>query len=230
MNETVLIKEMPEDERPREKMLKKGVESLSNVELLAVLLRTGTREMSAIDLSKLIIGKTGTEGLKYLAKISTKELRQIKGVGITKAGIILAAIELGKRVSMSIGAEKILFNRPDTIAEAFMEDMRHRTKEVFKILLLDTKNRLINDVKISEGSLNASIVHPREVFLEAIKRSSNKIILLHNHPSGNPEPSNEDIKITKRLCEAGMIVGIEVLDHLIIGNGTYYSFKENMLI
>lgn len=224
-----LIRELPEDERPREKLLKYGVESLSNSELLAILLRSGTKEMSAIDLSNKLLA-IDCEGISFLANSSIEEMRQIKGIGDAKASQLIAAIELGKRISTRPKNNKVSITSPQDIANLFMEQMRYYKKEFFKVLLLNTKNEIIMIENVSIGNLNSAIVHPREVFTLAIKKSASSVILVHNHPSGNPEPSKEDIQLTKRLIHAGEIIGIEVLDHLIIGDGLYLSFKEESII
>lgn len=225
----ITIKDLPEEERPREKLYKDGVKKLSNSELLAIIIRTGNKENTAVELSQRILA-IGKKGLKFLADSSLEELTSIDGVGKCKAAQILAAVELGRRVSASMGEVKRKISTPLDISNLVMEEMRYLKKEYFKIIMLDTKNHVIAIENISVGSLNSSIVHPREVFKDAIKRSSASIILVHNHPSGDPTPSNEDIKITKRLVEGGKILGIEVLDHIIIGDGVYLSFKEKQLI
>ena len=155
-----------------------------------------------------------------------KSLQEINGIGPAKSARIFAAMELSKRISKILSKQKFDVNSPSSIANLFMEELRYKKKEVVKVLLLDTKNNIISDLLVSEGSLNASIVHPREVYVEAVKRSANKIIVVHNHPSGDPSPSNEDIKITKRLYDSGEILGIELLDHVIIGDGNYCSLRE----
>lgn len=215
------------EERPREKMILNGVSSLSDAELLAILIRSGTKEFNAIQLAQMIINKA--ENIKYLHDISIEELKSINGIGITKAVQIKAALELGNRIASYI-PQKYKVKNPWDIYKYYMESLRYQYKEIFKIVLLNTKNEIITDVDISIGTLNSSLVHPREVFREAIRRSSNKIILLHNHPSGDIQPSKEDKNVTKRLKECGEIIGIEVMDHIIIGDGVYFSFKENMLI
>ena len=169
-------------------------------------------------------------GIGYLSHVTVEELTKIKGIGQCKAAQIIAAIELGKRLSSSSGDDKLKVDSPLVIAELLMEEMRYLTKEHFKIAILDTKNQIISIENISIGNLNASIVHPREVFNIAIKRSANSIILVHNHPSGDPTPSTEDINITHRLIDAGNIIGIKVLDHIIIGDNKYISFKQKNII
>ncbi|QEK13627.1 JAB domain-containing protein [Crassaminicella thermophila] len=220
---------MAESERPREKLLMSGANALSNAELLAILIRTGTKETSAIDLSQRILSASD-DGLRYLADCTIEELSQIKGIGVAKACQVVAAIELGKRLAMSSAKAKININSPRDIVKIFMEEMRYYKKEYFKIMLLNTKNEIISIENISIGSLNSSLVHPREVFVRAIRKSAASLVLIHNHPSGNPKPSNEDIKITQRLIEAGKIIGIEILDHIIIGDGIYISLKEISMI
>ncbi len=223
------IKEMPENERPREKLIRYGSDTLSNSELLAILLRTGSKKQSALELANTVLS-SDNNGIRFLAKCTAEELSAIKGIGESKACQIIAAIELGKRLSRSTLESKKAIRAPKDVKDIFINDMRFLEKEHFKVVFLNTKNEVIAFETISIGSLNASIVHPREVFNRAIKKSSASIILLHNHPSGNCEPSKEDINVTKRLMEAGKIIGIEVLDHIIIGDGDYFSLKENSLI
>lgn len=223
------IKDLPEDERPREKLYKYGPKALSNTELLAIIIRTGSRENTAIELSqKLLAGKK--EGIYFLTDTSLQEIMKVKGIGKCKAAQILAAVELGKRVMSSAHNDKSKITSPTDIVDLLMLDMIHLKKEHFKIVMLDTKNQVIGIEDISVGSLNSSIVHPREVFKEAIVKSSASIILVHNHPSGDPTPSKEDIAITRRLAEGGDILGVKVLDHIIIGNNKYISLKEKEII
>ena len=220
-----LIKDIIKEEIPRETLLKKGETYLSDSELLAILINNGTRDKSAITLAREIIETS--DGIRNLSNITVEELSKIKGIGLAKACRIISALELGRRVSVASEMQKFKISSPQDIGNVYMEELRYKKKEIFRVVLLNTKNVIIGSKDISEGSLNASIVHPREVFLEAIKKSANKMILMHNHPSGDPTPSSEDINITKRLISAGQIVGIEILDHVIIGDGSFYSFKEN---
>lgn len=223
------IKELPETERPREKLYKQGPESLSNEELLAIIIRTGSRTETSIQISKKVLSRDN-RGLVYLRDTTLQELMETKGIGECKAAQILAAIEIGKRINHYTALEKVKINQPGTVADLFMDEMRYLQKEHFRIVLLDTKNQIISSEEISIGTLNASIVHPRDVFKIAIKRNANSIILIHNHPSGDPTPSKEDINITNRLVEVGDLVGIKVLDHIIIGDSNYISFKEKNII
>lgn len=222
------IKEMAREERPRERLQSEGVASLSNEELLAIILRTGSKEKSALDLAKEILSKD-QNGIRYLFNCSLEELCQIKGIGIGKASQILSTIEIGKRIARSKLIKSGCISSPKEIADFVMQDLKALTQEHFKTVFLNTKNEIIAYETISIGTLNASIVHPRDVFNQAIRKSSANIILVHNHPSGNPNPSAEDIKITKRLAEAGDIIGIKVLDHIVVGDSGYYSMKENEL-
>ncbi|WP_073342792.1 RadC family protein [Caldanaerobius fijiensis] len=220
---------MPSDERPRERMLKYGPEVLSNVELLAIIIRTGTKNESAIKLAERLLNRAGEDGLKFLLDSSLEELSKIKGVGLAKAAELKAAIELGIRVQKA--ARKIhTITKPQDIADLLMVEMRYLKKEVFKIVLLNVKNQVISIENISIGNLNSSIVHPREIFNAAIRKYSASIILVHNHPSGDPTPSMEDINVTKRIIEGGKILGIDVLDHIVIGDGTYVSMKQKNII
>ena len=222
------VKDMALEERPREKMLLSGAKNLSNAELLAILLRTGTKKRNAIELANDIINKD-SQGIRYLQDMSIEELCKIEGIGLSKATQIKAALELGLRIS-SYRPNKYKVKNPWDIYKYYMEGLRYKQNEVFKVVLLNTKNEIITDIDVSVGTLNSSLVHPREVFKEAIRRSSNKMILIHNHPSGSVEPSNKDKNITDRLIKCGELIGIEVIDHIIIGDGLYFSFKENMII
>ena len=222
------IKDLPPEERPREKMKESGPGSLSSAELLAILLRTGYKDENVIRLAERLITEAG--GLRLLPDLTLEELQKIKGIGLAKAVQVKAALELGIRLSKSFRPEKPAFTSPDDVARLFMEDMRYLKKEYFKILLLNVKNQLISMEEISVGSLNASIVHPREIFILPVKKSAASIILVHNHPSGDPTPSREDLEITERLVKAGELLGIKVLDHVIIGEGKHLSLKEKGLI
>lgn len=223
-----LLKDMPEQERPRERMIQYGVKALSHSELLAILLRTGSRHQSALQLAQNVLLET--EGVRGLMDFSLDELIGIKGIGPAKAIQIKAGIELGHRISQSKLPDKVVIRRPDDAADYVMEQLRYLQKEHFICLFLNIKNHIIAQETLSIGSLNASIVHPREVFRAAIKCSSASIVCVHNHPSGDPTPSPEDISITTRLCEAGELLGIDVLDHIIIGDGLFVSLKEQGLM
>jgi len=218
------IKELPEDERPREKLLRNGSEYLSNAELIALIIRTGNRERTAVELAQDILNYFG--GLKSLVNLSMEEIQKIKGVGIAKSAEIKAVVELYKRLSASSARERLIVKNPQDAANIVEPELRYLKQEEFRIILLDVKSQVISVPCISKGGLDSSIVHPREVFKPAIKRSSAAIIMVHNHPSGVPDPSNQDIEITEKIIEAGCVLGIEVIDHLIIGDGSYISMKH----
>lgn len=195
---------------------------------MAIILRTGHREETAIHLAERVLSQAG--GLRYLPDYSLEELQEIKGIGLAKAGQIKAALELGRRMASTLREEGVQIGSPQDVANFLMEEMRYYHKEYFKIILLNTKNKIISIEDISVGSLNSSIVHPREIFNPAVKKSAAALILVHNHPSGDTQPSNEDMEVTKRLIEAGKVLGINILDHIIVGEGRYLSFKERGLI
>ncbi|WP_026893752.1 RadC family protein [Clostridiisalibacter paucivorans] len=229
MNCNYTIKDMPKEERPREKLYKYGPKMLSNSELLAIIIRTGSKKNTALELSNRVLS-LDQSGLEFLSQSSLEELMAVEGIGRCKAAQILSAIELGKRLAAYNKQDSLQITSPLDVVNLLMEEMRNFKKEYFKIIMLNIKNKIIAINDISIGSLNSSIVHPREVFIDAIKRSSASIILTHNHPSGDPTPSREDIAVSKRLYECGELLGIKVLDHIIIGNNKYISLKEKNLI
>lgn len=226
------MKDIPVNERPYEKLEKYGPETLSNAELLAIVIRTGSVEETSVSLAQRVLSLSENNGgLAFLHDLSVEELRKTRGIGKVKALQIKAVMELSKRASASlINNNRVTIKSPVEVSTLLMEEMRHLKKEVFKIILLNTKNHIIKYLNVSVGSLNSSIVHPREVFSEAVKVGCSGMLLAHNHPSGDPEPSREDIETTQRLVNAGNILGIKVLDHVIIGDGRYISFKEQGLI
>lgn len=218
------IKDLPENERPREKLTKYGAEVLSNAELLAILLRTGTKNQSAIEIAYTLLKQQ--DGIGFIHESKAEELSKIHGVGPAKAAQLKAAVELGKRLAAQTYKNEVYIRCSKDAANVVMEDMRYYKKEYMKAILLNIKCGLISIEEISVGSINSSIVHPREVFAPAIKKSCASLILVHNHPSGDPTPSQEDLNITRRLIEGGKILGIEVVDHIIIGDGKYVSLKD----
>ncbi|MDD3839614.1 MAG: DNA repair protein RadC [Clostridia bacterium] len=222
------IREMPKGERPRERLLKYGVKALSDGELLAILLRTGTKNQSAITLAHKLLAKEG--GLRYLIDATVEELSTNPGIGLAKASQIKASIELGRRISSMGTEERYSITTPRDAANLLMGEMRHLKKEHFKVIELNIKNQVMGIESVSIGNINTSIAHPREVFSNPIKVGCASIILAHNHPSGDPKPSSADIKVTKRIVEAGKILGIEVLDHIIIGDGIFISLKQKELM
>ncbi|MEK5232726.1 DNA repair protein RadC [Lysinibacillus sp. FSL K6-0232] len=219
-----MIRDVHMEDRPRERLLRQGAKSLSNQELLAILLRTGTKEESVLMLANRVLNVF--ERLHYLKHATIEEMMAIKGIGEVKAIQLLAAIELGRRLAQKNNDEKFTIRSPEDAAAYLMPDMTSLNQEHFVVLFLNIKNQVIHKQTIFIGSLNASIVHPREVFREAVKRSAASIICAHNHPSGVPTPSTEDIEVTQRIVEAGYIIGIEVIDHIIIGDHQFVSLKE----
>lgn len=228
MEQRIKLLDLPKNERPREKLLRYGTEVLSNSELLAILLRTGSKGENVLELcSRLIQFKGGINGL---FDMNFEEIIQIKGIGPAKAAEILAIIELSKRFKTYKSGDEYKISRPYEAASYVMENMRHLKQECLRVLMLNTKNVVIFQKDVSLGSLNSSIVHPREVYNEAVKKSCASIIICHNHPSGDPTPSNEDIDVTNRLKECGKLLGIELIDHIIIGDGKYTSLKEKGIL
>jgi DNA repair protein RadC len=226
------IKEWPEDERPRERLMKLGADTLSEAQLLAIMLATGDASsgQSALDLAMYLVRTF--DGLRALDAASIAELCQIKGIGPAKATTIKAALELGKRLFGEPVQRHLKVTSPQDLVNYFQPRLQHLRKEVFKAVLLNTKHQMLKDVTVSEGSLSASLVHPREAFLPAIKESAAAVIFLHNHPSGDPTPSTEDKELTLRLVKVGQLIGISVLDHIIIGSGSpgYISFRDAGLL
>ena len=218
------IKELPSEERPVEKLLLNGADTLTNSELLAVLIGSGSKDSSAIELSEKILALKG--GLSGLATISANELTGIPGIGPKKAASIISALAIGRRVATSPRDKKIRLSSTSGLAEFFMEDMRYSRKEYFKVLMVNVKLEIIGVETVAIGELTGAPVHPRETFEPAIRKGAAAVCFAHNHPSGDPRPSEDDLKITKRLVECGDILGIRVLDHIIIGDGVYTSLKE----
>ncbi|PLX98275.1 MAG: hypothetical protein C0623_13205 [Desulfuromonas sp.] len=224
------IKDWPTEERPREKLLQSGAAVLTDAELLALIIRTGSAadRTSAVDQARRLLASFGS--LRALAAATTSELCRQNGIGPAKAAELQALFEIGRRFACQQIRPGDRFTSSSEIFDHYHEKLRDRKKEVFLSLLLDSKNRLIREVQVSEGSLNASIVHPREVFAPVIRESAAAVLFVHNHPSGDPAPSREDIDLTDRLAEAGKLMGVRVLDHIIIGNGSYVSFCDRGLL
>lgn len=225
------MKDLPESERPYEKMEKLGPEMLSNAELLAIIIKTGTAEETSVMLAQKILNQDGDKGFAFLHNLSVEQLKGIKGVGRVKALQIKAILEIAKRITSTyrLGG-RVIIKSPEDVVKLLMEEMRYLKREIFKIILLNTKNHVMRIENISIGSLTSSIVHPREVFTEAVKTGCSGVIFVHNHPSGDPEPSSEDMETTVRLVNAGNILGIKVLDHVVIGEGRFVSLKEKGII
>jgi len=230
-----LIAELPDHERPRERLMKRGAVALSDAELLAILLRTGPRGRSVLSLARDVLAAFDGD-LQRLACASVTELRRIHGVGPAKAIEIHAAFALAGRLSECVGPERPRIDGPADVARLLREALRHSAQEEFRVLLLDTKHYLLRNQPVTVGLLDRSQVHAREVFRWAIRESCSRVVLVHNHPSGDPTPSAQDIACTRNLVEAGKIVGIEVLDHIVLGRRTparatdFFSFKEENLL
>lgn len=225
------IKDWPEDERPRERLQQHGESSLSDAQLLAIVLRTGDHASgaTAIDLARRLL-TAFQEDLETMSSASVHELCQVPGIGPAKACEIKAAFELGRRRLARLGGGLVQFRSSRDVAAYYMPLLAGQKREQFQVVLLDQKNRIIKDIMISQGSLTASVVHPREVFNAAIRDAAAAIICVHNHPSGDPQPSREDRVLTTRLYEAGRLLGIQVLDHIIVGRDTYMSFADEGLL
>ena len=220
------IKEIPLNDRPREKMAANGAAVLTDAELIASLLRTGTAEKSAIDIASEMTADGGL--YKRLAGITRlNELTNIKGLGQAKAATVLAALEIGRRIASAKPLEKIHLSCPQDVADFLMPRLRYAAKEQFVVILLNSKNKVIGTEVVSEGSLSSSIVHPREVYAPAMLHHAAAIMVAHNHPSGDPKPSFEDEEVTRMLSRSGKVLGIPMIDHVIIGDGNYFSFLEN---
>jgi len=222
------ITRWPKKERPRERLLQHGPQPLTEAELLGILIGKGTRKKTAIDLARELLDQY--ESLEKLFSRSPSELMTVKGIGSAKAATLSAAFELVRRIQSQRNIPKASFKRSSEVANHYLPLMRDLRKEVFKVLLLNRANRLIKEVTISEGTLEASLVHPRDVFREALLEPAAGVILIHNHPSGNPSPSEEDLRITKQLVEAGRLLGIKVYDHIILAGETYRSLADDGLI
>lgn len=219
------LKEMPEECRPREKAVKLGINSLGNDELIAILLRTGYKNNSVKIVANRLLSELNS--FQNIENLSINRIASIKGVGLTKAITILAAIELGNRLNYNTNLKKININNTRSVYEYLKADFLKLNQEQFIVLLLDSKKKVIDKKVIFKGDLNSVNVHPREIFKYAILNSAASIIVSHNHPSGDTFPSKQDVKITRELVKIGVLIQIPIIDHLIIGNNTYYSFYEN---
>lgn len=225
------IKDLPQHERPRERLAEHGAEALTDAELIAILLRTGLRGQSAVDMGRALIQRFGT--LSEMSRASLEEIREIRGVGRDKAIALKAAFTLARRMAVEIQAAAPLLDQPAAVAELLREECRPYTVEHFYALLLDTRRRLLRKVALTRGTLDAAIVHPRDVFRHAVAANASAVVLVHNHPSGDPTPSKADITVTRDLIRAGRLLKIEVLDHVILGRRTderkqdFFSLKEH---
>ena len=228
---SVTMKELPPEERPYEKCLRNGPESLSDPELLAVIIRTGSRQESSLSLSKRVLEMDGGDGLLGLLHSSLPELMEIPGIGPVKAVQLLCIGGLSRRIwRQAASGEELSFHSPQAIANYYMEEMRHREQEELRAMSCNTKQVPIKELHISRGTVHATLATPREIFIEALRYRAVSLILVHNHPSGDPSPSREDVAFTKRVRLAGEMVGIALLDHIIIGDNAFLSLKERGIL
>ncbi len=218
----------PAGERPRERLMAVGPQALSDAELVAIVLRTGKKGMSALDVSRALLIRV--RSIRGLARLSPAELTRMEGIGWAKATELVAALEIGRRAQAASDEQRPVLRSPDDAARRLIPFLRDREKESFVVMVLDAQNALRTLAEVSSGTLNASLVHPREVYRVAIENGAAAILVAHNHPSGNPEPSSEDLEITRQLVESGKILGIPLHDHLIIAGNRFTSFAERGLI
>lgn len=225
------ILSLPPEERPYEKCLEQGCQALSDAELLAVIIRTGAVGDTSVELARRVLDLGGRQGnLAGLCGLSVQELTSVKGIGRVKAIQIQCIAELSRRMAKSRARDGLCFHGPASIADFYMEDLRHEEREQCRVMMLNTRSMLLAEKQLSVGTVNASLISAREIFLEALKCQAVYIILIHNHPSGDPHPSREDILLTKRVWEAGELIGISLLDHIIIGDRSYVSLREENLM
>jgi DNA repair protein radc len=223
------MKEMPESEQPREKFLRYGAQALSDAELLALILRSGTKDMTALQLAQTLLAQKD-KGLMNLVYMNPQEMKEIPGIGQVKAAQLKCIAELAGRIAKCNRLGDVRLNEPASIAYYYMETLRHEPKERLLLAMFDAKSNLLGDEVVSVGTVNYSLVSPREIFISALECHAVHIVLLHNHPSGDPTPSDADIQVTYRVMESGRILGIALADHIIIGDNRYMSFRENGLL
>jgi DNA repair protein RadC len=222
------VRDLPKPERPRERLQKLGPDALSSQELLALVIGRGIPKKSVMTIAQELMARFGN--VKAISQATLEELSQIKGIGPAKAAQIKACFELAKRENLEADEESFDIKNPEAVFKLMSSSIKDKAKEHFKLILLNSRNKKIGISTISIGTLTTSLVHPREVFKDAIMHSAASVILAHNHPSGDPEPSEDDLKITRKLVESGKILGVEVIDHIIIGKTNFYSFREKGLI
>ncbi len=225
---TYTVRDLPVEDRPRERLQKVGVDNLSTQELLALIIEKGGRGQTVLTLAQNLLAHFGN--LQNIKNASIEELKKVKGIGFATACKIQAAFKLGEKAELHIPKFGEKIKKPETVFNLLKNEIGNKMKENFYILSLTTRNNLIGVDKVSTGTLSASLAHPREVFLPAIKNSASTVIIVHNHPSGDTQPSEDDLEITKRLVEAGKILGIDVVDHIIVAKDNYFSFKDKGLI
>lgn len=224
------IKFIPKEERPYEKCFANGAESLTDSELLAVILKNGSKGESSIELARKVLSVSENDGLLGICKVSLNELMEIKGIGRVKAIQIKCIAELSRRISKTNAKNELVFNSPKSIVDYYMEDLRHKEVEEFIMLALNNKSVLLGEFVISKGTVNASLASPREIFIQALRVKAVNIIIMHNHPSGDPTPSRNDFVVTMNIKSAGELIGINLIDHIIIGDNDYISFREQKML
>ena len=229
MSEHFTMKNLPESERPYEKYMLYGEESLSDAELLAIILKSGTKDSNSLDLARLIL-KGNHNNLLNLYDLSYRELMQFSGIGHVKAIQLKAVAELSRRIAKTNSGYRLKMDKPETIADYYMEQLRHSKQELLMCAFFDSKNNFLGDVVVSKGAVNYAYVSPRDVFRYAFEYEAVMFILLHNHPSGDATPSDDDLRITRRIEKGAQILQLDLVDHIIIGDNQYFSFKENQLI
>lgn len=222
------VREMPQEDRPRERLARLGPEALRDAELIAVLFRTGTRELGAVALAECVVRHFGD--LRALARASIEELQQVKGLGSVKAIEIKAALELGMRLAAHTDRDRVKIRSAQDVADLLMVRFKHCETEQFKCLLMNTKHEVLKIVEVSQGGLDGTTAMPRDVFRQAVREGAGAAIVCHNHPSGDPEPSRDDLLLTQRLLQAGEVLGVSLLDHVIFGDDRYVSLKERNLM
>jgi len=231
MGTHLTMKEMPACERPYEKCLESGPESLTDAELMAAIIRTGAKGEGSVDLAKRVLKMSNYDhSILGIHHLSVHDLMKVKGIGKVKAVQIQCIAELTRRMAKATALSSLCFTTPSSISDYYMEDLRHKEQEQLVLVMLNTKSRLIGDKMMTKGTVNASLISPREIFIEAVKKDAVYIVLVHNHPSGDTSPSREDIAVTKRVSEAGKLIGIGLLDHIIIGDNCYVSMKERGIL
>lgn len=229
MNTHITMKEMPESEKPYEKCLRRGAKELSDAELLAVILRTGTKDRTSLQLAQHLL-QGGEQNLLNLVTMTTEEMQKIQGIGKVKAVQMKCIAELAGRITQTRRAVRVNLNEPESVAGYYMEALRHEPKEKLLLAMFDAKCSLLGDAVVSVGTVKHSLVSPREVFLKALEYKAVHMVLLHNHPSGDPTPSEADRQVTKRICACGKMMDIALADHIIIGDNQYISFREKGLL
>lgn len=228
MKKNITTKNIGNESMPYEKFIRFGPDALTEGELLAIILRTGTHTKSALEIAEEILSLSDSPrtGLLGLYDVPLERLMQIKGVGEVKAVKIKCIAELAMRINITNAKSGLIVNKPETIANYFMEQLRHQRKECVILACLDGKGQILKEILLSSGSVNMSLISPREVFLEALRNEAVNVILVHNHPSGDPSPSEADMISTKRVCDMGILLDVPLLDHIIIGDNCYVSFRE----